>query len=110
MGWGLQAEEQRQNERDAKKNNSPMRSKRCPASSETAKFRTHPRVGEYEFENSRDIFALTNLSCYVCCTGPIPKELGALSKLEKLTLDENGLTGEKPKKGRFVFKVNPAHA
>ena len=30
----------------------------------------------------------------VACTGPIPEELGALSKLENLVLADNKLTGD----------------
>ena len=56
-------------------------------------------------------FALPYFSCHVFCTGPIPKELGAVSKLVQLRLHDNGLTGEEPKKSRSGFnKMNPAHA
>ncbi|CAN0436148.1 unnamed protein product [Ectocarpus fasciculatus] len=46
VGWDLQAEEQKQNEREKKqKFPDAYNSKRCPASSEIMKFRTHPRAG-----------------------------------------------------------------
>ena len=67
---------------------------------------SRPRVGEYEISELAGYLLLY----LVFCTGPIPKELGALSKLKELWLGQNRLTGEEPKKGRSGFKVNPAHA
>ena len=41
---------------------------------------------------------------FICWTGPIPKELGALSKLFFLWLDGNNLSGEQPKKMLWILE------
>ncbi|CAN0332636.1 unnamed protein product, partial [Scytosiphon promiscuus] len=40
--------------------------------------------------------------------GPIPKELGALSKLEQLYLRRNGFTGHIPLEVGYLFSFFPA--
>ena len=72
---------------------------------------SRPSVGEYEISELAGYLRLYLIFPYhVFCTGPIPKELGALSQLVQLWLNENGLTGEEPKKTRSGFnKMNPAH-
>lgn len=60
-------------------------------------FCLHPRILEHLLEHS----LLTAVNLFgtfprdIFCPGPIPKELGALSKLETLALINNKLTGEK---------------
>lgn len=42
---------------------------------------------------------------FLFCSGPIPKELGALSALQMLSLSRNQLTGEESEKYRFSFRA-----
>lgn len=49
----------------------------------------------YNMEDLTDLTGDDNFQVLPACAGPIPKELGALTKLETLELIDNRLTGER---------------